>query len=460
MLMDTLQLVAGKNDSGQYLHLISDIASAQLQGEYRLTQIGTIIQQSVQPYFNVVPASSIVRTDPYNFTFTAYVADKPLLKTLIPELKEMDTVNIQSRFSSSNGWNAIVSAPHIQYGPNHLYDFHLNAGTNNPDSSRGALQVKTTLSQITNGTNLQILNPSFTANVANNKIDFVYNTKDKNSKDKYHVEGIFSQPTFRNYTLSLDPDSLLLNYDRWTVNTENRINITPTNITANNFELSKGSQKLSLNSTSNVPNAPLDINFTDFRISTITGFFKADSVLADGAINGKATLLEYKTQPVFTSDLTINDYSMNKDTVGNIKLQVNNTTTNTYSVNATITGRGNDVQLTGNYYPKPVDGNSFNLEMDIRKLQLSTVQGASMGNIRGANGTADGKLTVSGTFQDPALVGNIHFDKAGFNVAMLNSYFTLDNQNLEFQENAIHFNEFTIRDTANNKAVIDGYAYT
>jgi hypothetical protein len=460
MLMDTLQLVAGRNDSGHYLHLSSDIAAAKLQGQYRLTQLGTIFQQSVQPYFNVMPPGKIVRTDPYDFTFTAFVSDKPLLKTIIPQLREMDTVNIKSHFSSNYGWNADVSAPYIQYGPNHLYDLKFNAGTTSPDSSRGALQVKASLSQINNGSSMQIFNPSLNATVTNNKINFAFNVQDRKSKDKYHLQGIFIQPAFSNYTLSLIPDSLLLNYDRWSVNTANQLNITPTNITASNFELSRGTQKLSLNSTSNVPNAPLDINFTDFRISTITGFFKADSILADGSINGKATLLEYKTQPVFTSDLTINDFSMNKDTVGNIKLQVNNTTTNTYVVNANITGRGNDVQLTGTYYPQPVNGNSFNLEMDIRKLQLSTVQGASMGNIRGANGTADGKLSVSGTFQDPALVGNIHFDKAGFNVAMLNSYFTLDNQNLEFQENALHFNEFTINDSTGNKAVLDGFAYT
>ena len=458
--LDTIQMLAGRNDSGHYISVNSEILSAHLQGTYRLTQLGTIFQQSIQPYFTLVPNTSVIATEPFDFTFDAYVSEQPVLKTLIPELKEMDSVRIQSRFSSTNGWNAAISAPYIQYGPNFLYDLNFNASTTSSDTSQSALLVNASLSHFKSGATTDIYQPSFSASIADNNIDFAFNVEDKNEKDKYHFEGLFSQPSFGNYTLNLKPDSLLLNYDQWSVNTGNQINFTQKNITANNFVLSKGNEKLSINSTSNAENAPLDIDFTEFQIATITGFFKADSVFADGRLNGKATLLEYKTQPVFTADLSIDDFNMNRDTVGNIKLQVNNQTENTYTVNANITGRGNDVVLEGIYHPKPVNDNSFDLTMDIRQLHLNTVQGATMGNIRGATGTANGKLHVSGTFADPDLVGDINFDKAGFNITMLNSYFTLDQQKLEFRENGIYFNEFTIRDTMNNTAIIDGTAYT
>jgi hypothetical protein len=47
---------------------------------------------------------------------------------------------------------------------------------------------------------------------------------------------------------SYGPDSLLLNYDLWTVAADNRLLITPTYINANNFTLQKGPQQLSIQS--------------------------------------------------------------------------------------------------------------------------------------------------------------------------------------------------------------------
>src|SRR5690606_15281283 len=118
-------------------------------------------------------------------------------------------------------------------------------------------------------------------------------------------------------------DSLLLNYETWNVSPDNLITITPNNILASNFSLQKGNQRITLNSLpGNENNAPLQVSFDDFRLSTITGFIKSDSLLVDGLMDGTVTLENLMQTPVFTSDLTINDLSMKQDTIGNVRLQV------------------------------------------------------------------------------------------------------------------------------------------
>jgi hypothetical protein len=50
--------------------------------------------------------------------------------------------------------------------------------------------------------------------------------------------------------------------------------------------LQNGDQSLSISSRQGQGQQPVVANFSNFRLATITGFIKADSVLADGLLNG------------------------------------------------------------------------------------------------------------------------------------------------------------------------------
>ena len=89
--------------------------------------------------------------------------------------------------------------------------------------------------------------------------------------------------------------------------------------------------------------------FTNFQLSTITAFMKSDSVTVNGSMNGTVVFRNILRQPVFTSDLAINDLSVQGDTLGNAVIKIDNTSGDKYNTNATITGRGNDISLTGSF---------------------------------------------------------------------------------------------------------------
>jgi hypothetical protein len=151
---------------------------------------------------------------------------------------------------------------------------------------------------------LIFITQQLTGTALNNKIDFSLNVDDKNARDKYYVSGILSQPSPGNYSLNLKPDSLLLNYERWNVLPNNLISITKNNISGN-LTLQKNEQQLTLRSPPDA-NQSLNVDFKDFRLATITGFLRSDSLLADGSMNGTISFKNILQQPVFTSDLAIN----------------------------------------------------------------------------------------------------------------------------------------------------------
>ena len=60
----------------------------------------------------------------------------------------------------------------------------------------------------------------------------------------------------------------MLNYETWTVNQNNLIQLLNGDLVANQFSLSKGIQQLSLNSVGSGVNRPLSIDFKNFKIAT------------------------------------------------------------------------------------------------------------------------------------------------------------------------------------------------
>ncbi|TMI96340.1 MAG: hypothetical protein E6H08_04785 [Bacteroidetes bacterium] len=448
--LDTIEFVSGRNDTAQFMTLRSDVANARLHGQYRYTDLGKIFQKSIEPYFQVAPANTLTDVQPYNFSFAADIANAPALIAFVPGLKSFEPIHIDGRASSTQGLNATASTPFISYNGNEISGVDLKINT----TDKG-LQFTGEVQHIT-GIGHNLYHTKFNAIALNNKIDFNLNIDDKNGKDKYYLSGLLTQPTQGNYTINLRSDSLMLNYDKWVVSTGNSITITKDNIIANNFSLQKNEQRLSLQTEGQL----LNVGFTNFQLSTITAFLKSDSLLINGSMNGTMAFKNILRQPVFTSDLTINDLSMQGDTVGNAVIKVDNTSGDRYNTNATITGRGNDIALTGSFAPKGENDIALDLDLAVKQMQLATVQGAFGGMIKNASGSVNGNISIKGSVNEPKIDGPINFDKASFATTILGSQYKIDGEKINVTENGFHFNDFVIRDTANNELRLNGTVQT
>ena len=448
--LDTIEFVSGRNDTTQFMTLKSDVANARLNGQYRYTDLGKIFQKSIEPYFQIAPANTLSDVQPYNFSFAADIANAPALIAFVPGLKSFEPIHIEGRASTEQGLNATANTSFISYNGNEISGVNLKINT----TDKG-LQFIGDVQHIT-GIGHNLYHTQFNAVALNNRIDFNLNIDDKNGKDKYYLSGLLAQPSQGNYTINLRSDSLMLNYDRWVVSTNNSITITKDNIIANNFSLQKNDQRLSLQSEGDL----LNVGFTNFQLSTITAFLKSDSLLVNGSMNGTMAFRNILKQPVFTSDLTINDLSMKGDTVGNAVIKVDNSSGDRYNTNATITGRGNDISLTGSFAPKGENDIALDLDLAVRQMQLATVEGAFGGMIKNASGSVNGNISIKGSVNEPKIDGPINFDKASFATTLLGSQYRIDGEKINVTENGFQFNDFVIKDTANNELRLNGSIQT
>jgi hypothetical protein len=453
--IDTVQLESGSNEKGKFLNINSDAFSVALAGTYKLTEIGSVMQSAIQPYFALMPEYKAAQVSPYDFTVSINLLDKPLWRILMPGLTRMETATVNGNFSNVNGWKMTGNIPAMVYAGNTFDKLYFEAGSN-----QSSIVLRATLDHLKNGDMMNVYGISVDGTAANNQLDLALNIKDRAATDKYRLGLLVRQPSFGNYVFSIKQGNLLLNYDTWNVPADNSITLNGTDLHINNFILSQAGQQLIVNSTSSAPNSPIDVRFSQFKLGTFTGFIQADTLLVDGTLNGIAQIRNVMQQPVFTTDLNITDLSVRQDTIGNASIKVNNTVQNTYAADVTISGRGNDVRLAGQYHVMPGNASTYDLDLVIAQLQLSTVEGLSMNNISGASGYLSGNIKFNGSLKDPNIDGRLSFNRAAMTVTFLNSYFAIDQESIVVNNEGLRFDTFTIKDSAGNSIIVDGIAAT
>jgi len=451
--IDSVSLISTANADSSTLRLKTPMLTAHLAGKYKLPEIGTAVQDVMNKYFNTAAAAKQAKVkpkySPENFVFDIHLTKTPLVSQFAPDLKTLTPVLIAGNFNSETGTLVVNgSAPKVVYGTNTINNLKLNINTGN-----NALNYALTVDEVKAGSSLDLLFTSISGSAQNDKLNISLQVRDAAKKERYRIAGVFSILP-NEYQFSFLQNGLLLDYTEWAVAQDNALQFGSKGIMARDFNISNSGQELSVSSNPQQLNAPLTIGFKNFHIETLTRMAQQDSLQVGGVINGDAHVSNFQTSPVFTSALNINDFNFKGDTVGNIAIKVNNQTADAYNANVAITGKGNQVTLDGTYYTKP--DSHFDLNLNIVTLKMKSIEGFSFGALKEASGDITGQLKISGTTSAPSIRGDIGFKKVGFNVAMLNSYFTMPDESITFNSDGIKFNDFTLIDSTGNKAVVTG----
>lgn len=446
---DSIKLVAEREGNTQSIVLNSEAATLDWKGEFKLTETGDQVMQTIKRYYHLPYTVKDTTFSPQQWLMNIVVdPSAPVVLRFVPELRGSDTLGARIAFNSdAKDLNIQLRGPHLQYGEQAIENIDITAATETQQLNY-AIKADRLGSK-----SFRLYKTSVEGSLANNELFTNILLKDLNDKDRYHLAAKIDQPDSNAYRISLNADSLLLNYEKWQISDDNYLHYDSTGIIANNFGISNNTQSLVINSETKSTSAPLDITFKDFRIKTITNFANQDSLLMDGLINGNVVANDIMKAPVFTSDLTIKDLSYKTDTIGSVSIKIDNKAANAFNSEIKITGNGNDVQLAGQYY---TGEGRMDMKLDINNIDLSTVKNFAAGQLKDAGGNLQGNVSIAGTTKKPDINGSIHFSKAFLTPAALGATFKLPNEEINVSSEAITFNNFTMVDSAGNKAVLNG----
>jgi hypothetical protein len=453
--LDTISLIARADTSRNMLMLRSEFLRAHLVGKYKLTELGASMQDVVRVYYNPnnEPPKEL-KYDAQNFEFSATLNYSRFLKDFFPDIEKMSDITLDGTFDSQQkSIMAKLLAPSIIYGGIEVDRLGMDFITVDSTLYYSALIDKIKVNQI------ELKNTTLSGQAVENNLDFGLWIKDKADKDRYHL-GARMAVDQGNYLLSLLEDGLMLNYDTWQTSPNNQLSFGKDGIRAHEFVLNNNGQELRIQSQDSTLNAPIDVTFNNFRIETLTEILESETWNVGGGINGAATISRLDAKPVFVSDLEINKFYFGQDTVGNILVNVHNQQENTFSADVRITDNGNDVQLLGEYIAPPNGTPTFNAKLNLAPLKMKTIQAFSMGYLQNSEGDLSGLLDISGNLDAPKINGDLTFNKARLNVAMLNADFLIDNQKISFTNQGLQFRQFLLKDGKDNEAKLNGTILT
>lgn len=460
--LDTVSIRARSDENQNLIQLSSEFLTGHVIGSYKLTQLGSAFQDVLTAYYNPeepAPTAASQRTqvndtippyDPVDMAFSFAFQRSPLIIKMMPDLTEMQPITLDGNFNSDNqSINIKGVAPRAVYSGTEINRVSFDVNTYDSIMYYAVLINEINVSEI------QISNTLLSGTLEDDRLDIGLWVRDGQGKEQYHI-GSAVLLKAEEYIFSLKENGLMLNYDLWQVDPQNRLAFGSKGLLANNFRLSKDGQELRIQSDDSVYNSPIQLDFDNFRIETFTNFIESNTLVLGGAINGDAHIDRLDSSPVFESHIDINEFYFGQDTIGDINIQVDNKTENTFAANLSITGQGNDINLSGDYYAPPTGASSMDFVLALNNLNMSTIEAFSFGNLRRTAGSINGKLDITGTADAPSILGDINFNGVKMNVSMLNATFGIDQQRINFNEGGLRFNQFTLQDSVGNTARVNG----
>ncbi|MEP7238168.1 MAG: translocation/assembly module TamB domain-containing protein, partial [Ferruginibacter sp.] len=449
--LDSVSLIATSANGKDSINFYAPFASLQAAGAFDYDKVGDAIEQYVNHYYKISDSVSAKNIPDQQVVFKGTIKKHPLLTGIIPGLKTFDDINFDGSFASANtdsALNLVMAVPYIAYQDKTLRNGNINVASKNErinyDINFDTLNIA---SNTFYGTRLN-------GSAANDSVMISAITQDSKAKDWFGLKGSLYAKD-KNYSFRLK-DSLLLNYERWRVASDNYISYSPQGLIIHNFVVTSDTSKISVNSRQEIVNSPIDIAIDNFNLKNISSIINHDTVFVSGVMDAKIEVNDLqKKLPAFTGNLTVADLAFMQQPLGTLTASASKQSENNVTATVALTGNGNDIITKGNYYLND-DQKQFAATADIKKLNLATLQGFSKGALKNATGNIYGDFTVNGNFADPRWKGILNFDTTKFTITQLGTAFRIDKQKIVFDYPLVTLNNFTVLDSLGHQLKIDG----
>jgi len=449
-LVGSLDALAQVTKDTTFVSLSNKMIDIDLKSNSDPITFSKALQRHVLSYFYRDETLRDSITNPVNLKLRGKIAQSPLLNDVfLVNVQDLDTINIDVDFNEkARKLKANITAPHINYSGNELdslafsmdtdkENFNFNLGFKN--ITAGPLDVPKTI--ITGNQTNNELSLNFLGYLDRERLMNV-NTKITGDRDRLQFK--------------VNPDSLILNKGKWTIPESNEVILTENNLEFNDFKITKDNQSIAItDKAKNITKKHAALEFENFKISEVFNYLNPESKLATGQLNGDFVLEDPFGNTGIIADLSISNFEMLKTNLGTLSLNGNSLGGNSYAFNVGLKGGDVNLDLVGDYEANETAAN-LNLNLNINEFNMKALNTLSLGEIKEGGGSVSGKFKVTGTTTDPQYNGSLTFNNANFNIAKLNTKFTIQDETLNVNNAGVSMSNFTILDVNKNALVLSG----
>lgn len=427
--------------------LTSRIMDLRLQSNTSPVGLFQAVSSQIQRHLIDSTETDGTNVDPVHVYMAASIRQDPLLReVLLPGLEEMDSIQILVDFKEDEELlQAYLVAPYLKYNSMEL-DSLLISARSDPDifASDLSLQgfrggpVTIHRTQLTNKIEDRILQTQFLSEYQNRAL-LNFKTETRRSEDSIRIQ--------------FDPSVLVFDGNTWHVPVNNQIILSEDKIRFENVNITRGDQIFSIDD--NPGQSDLIIHFEKFRIDNLLSYFNPDTLIAAGILDGKITVQEPLGNAGLRADLIVDSFQLMQLDMGLLELSGETEDAQNYAIEMQITGPAIDLDLEGAYHVLEEDAELV-LDFRIDTMAMTALEYFSDGTIKNSEGYISGVGAVRGMLSDLTYDGQLLFHQAKTTPVALNTDFVLGSQAIQFNNDGILFQNFTVMDGEENQFVLDG----
>ncbi|MDQ3049382.1 MAG: translocation/assembly module TamB [Bacteroidota bacterium] len=385
------------------------------------------------------------------FSFNVVIKNAPVIsEVFVPGLESFIPGPISGKFVGAESKLMVnVQLPQVIYNGIRIDSLNVRV-----DSDVDKLVFLASLNRLSMG-DIELARTDIIATAADNKIHTgIIIAKEDNVKLRMKALISLGSKT-EYYKISILEKGIILDDEQWVVPEDNYIEVGGPIPKFHNFSLTNNKQSVYIDKPASSDAEGIGFNFNDFKIGIISSIIERDSAFIGGILNGQLDLIREKEGSGLVADIKLDKFTFRGTTVGDLVLNATSEGRSKYNVNLKMTGNGNNLVAKGSYEADTIGGR-INADVDINKLLLKSVEPFTDGQITRSKGFMEGSFTVTGPVSLPTIDGMLSFEDAGVNVTYLNNYLNLKNEEIRFDEEGIYLDAFTITDSLNHTAVLDG----
>lgn len=471
LILDTLSVSSDKVGVERFIRINSDLLTADLKGNFQVTQTLEDLQRLVKEYRlnfagDAAGTAAYYRrkinltSPPYEIQYNILLKNsQPLWAFLYPGLYFSPNTRLDGRFTvdrtsllTLNGQVDTLKLDNYSFYSNTI-DLNTSKFINNPDvlASLVIASARQDLGPLAPTERLEA-----EASWDVNHIDFTSSLRQVNSSNRADVNGIL---TFKGDAIDfeLKRSRFRLLDSTWRISPDNLIRIVGPNVLFRDFAITNQNQLISLNgSVSPDTTQELRVETRNFLLQTLNPLL---ATRLSGTANGFVRLRDLYGLKLLDGSVTIDSLKYNDYLIGNVVNRSLLDRSNRVNIDTRIQRGGRDVlAITGTYDPRISAESPLDLEASLNGTDLQLLQPFSKELISNLGGTAVGTVRITGKPRVPLLNGVVEIDNGKLKFDYLNADLAFEDQIL-FEGHEIRARSLSVTDPDGNRATLRGGVY-
>ncbi len=453
-LVDSLYFAAEGKGKERELTLKSSLADGSLKGDYDLNTLPSYFKTLVKKYIPSLQ-TKFVAPKPQNFAFRLNLKNlDPVTTIFLPKLKIPEQGTFVGNFNSFNKTatlNGLIKT--IQYDKTVFHDLLIDESTDND-----YIGVNISLSKVNFSDSLFIKNINITNFLKRDSLNFNIKLSDKNAVNQLDLYGLVEFGKDTTAKLSLLPSDVIIEQQKWRIAEQVRIKILEnarTQVTG--FVLSNGVQKISVDGfISPKTEDKLKVVFEKFSLGSLDQLTKSSGIKLTGILNGNATINSITKNPGVESDLHADSITINKTSIGNLKLSAQLDNTNKIAaVNLNLINKGLETLNVTGKYNITSEENKLDFHLKMNQTEAVILDPLVNDLVSKLSGQISADLNLTGMPDKPQINGNLNLENVGLTINYLKTPYIISDK-VAVKNSIIQITDLQLKDNKKGTAVVNG----